>query len=78
MALQGYPGTLTTTVLYELMKDRLELKTTITARTDKATPGTSAPLVTVISCRLEILSRQHVHIWMTGPSLVEALKQSGG
>jgi len=37
--MQGYPGALHVTVTYELPADLAELRTTITATTDKATPG---------------------------------------
>jgi galactose mutarotase-like enzyme len=38
-AAQGYPGTLEVCVRYELLAHAAELRTTVTATTDKATPG---------------------------------------
>jgi galactose mutarotase-like enzyme len=37
--LQGYPGTLSVTVRYELLSHSAELRITISATTDKPTPG---------------------------------------
>jgi galactose mutarotase-like enzyme len=39
LLLQGYPGTLETSVRYELLSHSAELRITISATTDKATPG---------------------------------------
>jgi galactose mutarotase-like enzyme len=40
--LQGYPGTLDVSVRYELLSHRAELRITISAVTDKPTPGEAA------------------------------------
>jgi hypothetical protein len=39
LLLQGYPGMLETSVRYELLSHSAELRITISATTDKATPG---------------------------------------